>query len=425
MVMGAIATLSAAHPRAYRNVSELWDRRPIQSSWLSGSCESQRVELIGAGAHAAPPLPIAMRWGGQQASQYGTGLQHHSQMQIDDGPARPTISVVIPTRNRRRLLLDVLAALSRQVGIPLWEVEAVVVIDGSDDGTVEELEQYKPPYRMIVIRQVHSGVASARNRGWRHSTADLVVFLDDDVVPDPRLVREHIRAHEANPDAVVLGQVLPGPTGGEAWTWYDGWTMRRKYAALAANELPSGIHFGGNFSLPRARLEEIDGFDQGLPRSEHVDLGYRLAERGAEFRYAPDAMAIHLGRSDFRTWQTSYRLDGRMDVALYRDRGYAGGLSTIVATYHDRHWLNRLVLRLALSSRPAEQQLIPFTAAIGTLAHRLRLRRLVRLSFSATANIVYWGGVRDGFRGNRAFWKAINATRSHSPRPYRLRGHEA
>jgi len=346
-------------------------------------------------------------------------------MPLDERPTRPTISVVIPTRNRRQLLPGVLAALAEQEGVGASALEAVVVVDGSDDGTVEELEQYKPPYGLVVLKQVHLGVATARNRGWRQATADMVLFLDDDVIPDRRLLIEHIQAHRANPDSVVLGQVMPGPDGVDAWTWYDGWTMQRKYAALSAEELPSGIHFGGNFSLPRAWLEEVDGFDHLLPRSEHVDLGYRLAQRGVEFRYAPDAVAVHVGRRDFKTWEMSYRLDGRMDVALYRDRGYAGGLHTILASYHDRHWLNRLLLRMAFVHRSAERRLIHATARIGSLAHRLRLRPVVRLAYSATANIVYWGGVRDGLRGTRGFWRAISETRSHSARPYRLRGREA
>jgi GT2 family glycosyltransferase len=364
--------------------------------------------------HWEQPWPIAM-----------TGAPRHASHDLNQKPTSPTISVVIPTRNRRQLLGEVLAALADQEGIAVSAMEAVVVVDGADDGTVAELEGYEPPFRVVVLEQVHSGVATARNRGWKQASSELVLFLDDDVIPDKHLVSQHLQAHRANPDGVVLGQVLQGPDGGEAWTWYDGWTMHRKYSALAAKELPSGIHFGGNFSLTRARLEEVDGFDHVLPRSEHVDLGYRLAQRGVEFRYAPDAVAVHVGRRDFNTWEMSYRLDGRMDVALYRDRGYAGGLPTILASYHDRHWLNRLLLRMAFAHRSAEKRLILGTSRIGSLAHRARLRPVVRLAFSATANIVYWGGVRDGLRGSRAFWRAISETRSHSARPYRLRGREA
>ncbi len=333
--------------------------------------------------------------------------------------------MVVPTHNRRSLVVRVLEALAEQEAVHISLVQVVVVVDGSSDGTFEQLHAWRAPYEMKVLAQVHAGVSVARNLGWRWATSPLVLFLDDDVVPLRRLLAEHIEAHVREPDTVVLGQVLPGPGGADdAWTWYDGWTMRRKYAALETSELPSGIHFGGNISLLRRRLEEVGGFDSRLPRGEHVDLGYRLSERGATFRYAPAAQAEHHGRRDFEAWLMAYRLDGRMDVALYRDRGYAGGLSTIVASYHDRQWLNRGLLRLGLHSRFLERRLITITSDLGRVAHRLRIRPLARLAMSATANLAYWSGVRDGLRGNHAFWRAVRQTRSHSTRPYRLRGQE-
>lgn len=335
----------------------------------------------------------------------------------------PHISVVVPTRNRYELLLKVLEALAGQEDVPSERVEVVVVVDGSHDDTAAELERWHSPFRMTVLSQPRAGVAAARNRGWHQARGDLVLFLDDDVEPCPRLLAEHIAAHELE-DKVVLGLVEQGPADSDAWTWYDGWTMRRKYAALETKELPSGIHFGGNFSVARRRLEEVGGFDARLPRSEHVDLGYRLAERGVRFVFVPAAKAVHYGHRDLESWLTAYRLDGRMDVALYRERGYAGGLATIIASYHDRHWLNRALLRVALHSRALEPRLIRASTRIGTLAHSIQLRPLSRVAMSATANLVYWGGVRDGLRGNRGFWQAIGQTRSHEARAYRLRGHE-
>lgn len=342
---------------------------------------------------------------------------------LEETSARPVISVVIPSRNRRPLLFAVLEALGRQTEIAPNTWEAVVVLDGSDDDTEKQLEGYRPPYGLDVISQVHLGVATARNRGWQRASADLILFLDDDVIPAASLLSAHVKAHAAQPGAaVVLGRVIPGHDVSDAWNWYDGWTMARKYAALATTELPSGIHFGGNFSLRRASLVAVGGFDRTLPRGEHVDLGYRLAGAGVRFVYAPAAEARHVGQRDFVGWQTSYRLDGRMDVALYRDRGYAGGVSTLVATYHDRHPLNRLVLRLVLGRRSPERWAVLFSAAIGSAAHRLGIRHAVRFAYSAAANVAYWGGVRDGLRGTRALWRAVADTRQHRARPYRLRG---
>jgi GT2 family glycosyltransferase len=337
------------------------------------------------------------------------------------GPV-PLISVVVPTRNRWELLRVVLDALTHQEGVAPELIEVLVVVDGSTDSTSVELERALTPFRLQVIQQQRAGAAAARNRGWKAARADLVLFLDDDVVPGSRLLAEHVNAHRDEPTAVVMGLVEQGPAVGEAWTSYDGWTMGRKYIALEAEEVPSGLHFGGNFSTRRSLLQEVGGFDSRLPRNEHVDLGYRLAQHGARFRYVAAARAEHRGHRDLEGWQAGFRLDGLTDVAMYRDRGHAGGLETIIASYHDRHWLNRALLRLALRRRFLEHGAVAVATATGIAAHRVHLRSMSRIAMSAAANLVYWGGVRDGLRGNRAFWKAIGQTRSHTRRAYQLRG---
>lgn len=340
------------------------------------------------------------------------------------GSVTPSISVVVPTRNRYLLLRSVLNALARQRDMRSAAIEVVVVADGCSDKTVADLARWRPPFRLTVLAQPHRGVSAARNRGWIEAKADLILFLDDDMVPDGGLLAEHVCAHQGVENAVVLGRVEQVSPAADAWTEYDGWTMRRKYAGLEADrEVPSGIHFGGNFSISRRLLEDVGGFDSRLPRGQHVDLGFRLAERGANFRYAARARVEHRGHRDLERWKVAYRLDGRMDVALYGERGHAGGLASIVASYHDRHWLNRGLLRVALRRRFLESGLIDATVGAGILARRMRILPLSHIALSACANLLYWGGVRDGMRGNGAFWQAIGRTRLLTERAYRLRRH--
>jgi hypothetical protein len=107
-----------------------------------------------------------------------------------------------------------------------------------------------------------------------------------------------------------------------------------------------------------------------------------------------------------------------MDVAIYRDRGYAGGLQSLVACYHDRHPLNRFAVRIALSFKSLESAVVDSSGWLGTTAHSLGLHPLARAALSVTANTVYWSGVRDGMRGNAAFWSLVRRTRRHTGRPY-------
>ncbi len=81
---------------------------------------------------------------------------------------RPSISVVVATRNRAEMLLRLLDALAAQRGAPPFEV--VVVDDGSTDDTWDRLTgraEVETAFTLVPLRQeVNAGPAVARNRGW-------------------------------------------------------------------------------------------------------------------------------------------------------------------------------------------------------------------------------------------------------------------
>src|SRR5262245_60053207 len=106
----------------------------------------------------------------------------------------PFVSVVIPTYQRRASLERVLGALARQE----WDsdrLEVLVVSDGSLDGSLEMARAYPLPFPLIALEQPNQGPAVARNLGLAHAAGPLVLFLDDDVLPSPQLIAEHVGAH--------------------------------------------------------------------------------------------------------------------------------------------------------------------------------------------------------------------------------------
>jgi GT2 family glycosyltransferase len=333
----------------------------------------------------------------------------------------PSLSVVIPTYNRPRLLARAVDALSTQHGLGPGRLEVIVVDDGSAERADHVVSSITTPFQLRVLREAHSGVAAARNAGWRSATGEIVVFLDDDVIPGPRWASAHAAAHVTAKDVVVLGPVSANPARGrDAWNAYEDAIRTRKYRALSRSEIPSGIPYGGNFSVRREHLEKAGGFDQMLVGNHDVDLGFRFQRMGLRFHYEPAAAAIHTGGSDLSSWTQMHRRLGRMDVAMYRDRGYAGGLPSLIACFHDRHLLNRMLVRLALTSRGNERRAVDLAMALGVSAHRLGLSRVSRASVSASANALYWSGVRDGMRGNRQFWELVRRTRHYAGRPFEL-----
>ncbi len=92
----------------------------------------------------------------------------------------PTVSVVIPTYNRKALLLEALQSVLAQT---YRDYEVIVVDDGSTDHTREALEPLLP--RIRYIAKPNGGEASARNRGIQEAQGDYVAFLDSDDLWEP------------------------------------------------------------------------------------------------------------------------------------------------------------------------------------------------------------------------------------------------
>jgi glycosyltransferase involved in cell wall biosynthesis len=92
---------------------------------------------------------------------------------------RPLVSIVIPCYNQARFLPTAIGSARRQRYSPL---ETIVVDDGSIDGTSQTADRHGA----LVIRQLHRGVASARNAGLGAARGDFVIFLDadDELLPD-------------------------------------------------------------------------------------------------------------------------------------------------------------------------------------------------------------------------------------------------
>ena len=89
----------------------------------------------------------------------------------------PDVTVVIPTRNRRQLVLRALDSVFRQRGVV---VEVVVVDDGGTDGTADAVRGLGATNVRVIRHDASRGVSAARNTGLRAASAPWVAFMDDD-----------------------------------------------------------------------------------------------------------------------------------------------------------------------------------------------------------------------------------------------------
>lgn len=335
------------------------------------------------------------------------------------------LSVVIPTHNRKALLQGMLQALSKQ-SFPTQEFETIVVVDGSSDATQEMLQGLQTPYSLRYLNQPQSGVAAARNHGAREAQGRLLVFLDDDLIPHPRLLEEHVRMQSQVPPGVMLGRLYPPATGKRrGWNTWEERVYEKHFAALKSGDRPpSGRRlYSGNFSIPRESFIKCGGFDESLERGEDVELGFRLEKAGVPFYYNPEASVIHLGRRSFASWCNSSYLYGRTDVLLAVKSGHINVLPEVFSWYHRKQRMIRWMIGLCLDRRKTRSALLQALRAGSEVVNALRLAGVAHGGYSTIFNLNYWQGVSDELGGKPIFKQHVERWRPQTasvraPRPW-------
>jgi GT2 family glycosyltransferase len=323
----------------------------------------------------------------------------------------PYVSIIIPTYNRLPRLKRVLAALERQT-IPLDQFEVIVVSDGSTDGTTEYLANIETPLRLVPLMQSNRGVAAARNHGVERASGELLLFLDDDVVPVPELVAEHLRAlAEHAGEVVVLGPMLTPEDGAfPPWVCWEQAMLERQYEDMTMGRYaPTARQFyTGNTSLARRHVVAAGGFDERFRRAEDVELAYRLAERGLRFVFRPAAASYHYADRSYASWFEIPYVYGRNDVIFTRDKGQSWLLPVVLREFHERNPLVRLLVRGCLGRRLPSRLALAGLKRLADAGGWLRLVQVPRASYSAIFNLRYYQGVADELGGRRPFFARID-----------------
>lgn len=215
----------------------------------------------------------------------------------------PSLSVVIPTRRRPKILRQTLERLAEQT--IAHDLEVIVVHDGEDDGlTTQELRdprQWPFTLQYLSIPKAQQGVA--RNRGVEKASAPLVLFIGDDIYLEPEACEAHVYMHSLHENAAVLGFTTWDPDCGitdvmlwlEKVGWQFGYPMIERYAhQQIPSEQQPAFSYTSNLSLPTAAAKKISfREDVSLYGWEDVEWGMRLKKEGIPLFYEPDAKGLH------------------------------------------------------------------------------------------------------------------------------------
>jgi glycosyltransferase involved in cell wall biosynthesis len=213
------------------------------------------------------------------------------------------ISIVIPTRDRGRLLLD---AIASALNAPEQPLEVIVVDDGSTDGSVAAARRLHPEIRVVDGR--FGNAARARNAGAAEARGDILGFLDSDDLLLPAktgALVSHIRSDAGL--ALVHGATRVIDADGKP----DQVTTRLHRRAFA-NGARLGVDYAGlaqacaMFTSATVMRQDafaaVGGYDEALDAYEDWDLYLRLSLVG-RLAYASDPAAC------YRVWSGNVRWD--------------------------------------------------------------------------------------------------------------------
>ena len=186
----------------------------------------------------------------------------------------PLVSVIIPTFNRETTIKR---AIDSVISQSYSNIEVIVVDDNSNDRTAEIMEQYSNSSHINYIRlKKNIGGAAARNVGIKHSKGSYIAFQDsDDEWLESKLEKQMNVFQKKKSVDVVFSKIIriseekrsifPKSDISEVEDAHTSF-LKENYIGT-----PSAI-------IKKEKLDQIEGFDESLPRLQDWDLFIQLSK---------------------------------------------------------------------------------------------------------------------------------------------------
>jgi len=205
-------------------------------------------------------------------------------------PEGLTMSVIVPAYNAGDSLVKCVKAVRDQEGISADAVEVIVVDDGSCDESAGRVEGLVD---RIIRTDRNRGAAAARNRGAQEARADLLVFVDADVLLLPSALSVLCRAfyEDASLDAAV-GRYSAAPAApGLVNAYHNAFT--RYHHDLSPRQID--WFWGALGAVKKKSFFDAGGFDERYEgaSAEDMEFGKGLFKRGCKTVYVPKAQGAH------------------------------------------------------------------------------------------------------------------------------------
>ncbi len=225
---------------------------------------------------------------------------------------QPIISIIIPTKDRHEIFFQTLNSICEAVKSISSEI---IVINDSKTSAIKLPVGYE---HVRVIDNPKSGVASARNLGVKHASANLLLFMDDDILISKSNISDILNAHEKHPYSAInlnweyppelITKIMKTQFGRflikYGFTTSKGWYNHPSWSDQAIFESYGIASFF--LLLPKPCFETAGGYDERFPHAgaEDFDFARRVTMAGVKSYINPLSKVYHneADRNKIKPW---------------------------------------------------------------------------------------------------------------------------
>ncbi len=229
---------------------------------------------------------------------------------------KPTVSVIIPTYNRARLICKAVRSALRQT---YRDFEIIVVDDASTDNTEQIIKSFDDSRIIYMKHKNNRGASAARNTGIKNSRGKYIAFLDSDDEWMPQKLEKQIAVFGRSSNTVgavyCLCYIKNGVLGFRPYKkiWRDS-KRGGVYNSLLKGWCPPTTSL---FMLPVEVIMESGLFDEDFPSFQDYDLWVRVSKK-YDFDFVEEYLAVkHLHSENQLTADLKLRIKG---LKLFLDK---------------------------------------------------------------------------------------------------------
>jgi len=229
-----------------------------------------------------------------------------------------SVSVIVPTYNCRDFLARSLDGLKLQT-YPSHLIEVIIADDGSSDGLISFIKNYKSPWKLVIVSQEDKGfrIASIRNKAILKAQGDIIVNLDADMFPLPEFLSEHLKIFHVSDEVIGIGprrfvdmrhithpialsdlaniKKLPDVLSSSNWFLPKDRRLS-EFEHFQKHPMPFHLFHGCNVSYRKKDALDVGLYSEDFDGHwgwEDVEFAYRLWKNDMIFLYIPRAAAFH------------------------------------------------------------------------------------------------------------------------------------